>query len=173
MLIKSRRSFRSYKKQDVPSEKISKLIEMLAYPPTGSNVDTLHFSIVGTAEKMRAISKFTYEKMFAVENPSPIMQFCKAQYEKGADYVYRGAPSMIAVSVNKAKAIAGCENADPIIALSYFELYAQSLGLGTLKRARSERKRTLSNSARLQKHRIEHRQNLLPVLFARHRPTPV
>ena len=80
---------------------------MLAYPPTGGNVDTLHFSIVGTAEKMRAISKFTYEKIFAVENPTPIMQFCKAQYEKGADIIYRGAPSMIAVSVNKSKAIAG------------------------------------------------------------------
>ena len=39
---------------------------------------------------------------------------------------------MVAVSVDNSKVIAGCENADPIIALSYLDLYAQSLGLGTL-----------------------------------------
>lgn len=131
-LIKSRRSVRAFKQQDVPSEKISKLIEMLAFPPKGGNVDSLHFSIVGTAEKMRAIEKLTYETIQAVDKASPVIEFCRENYNRGVDFIYRGAPSMVAVSVNKSKAIAGCENADPIIALSYLELYAQSLGLGTL-----------------------------------------
>ncbi len=60
------------------------------------------------------------------------MEFCRDNYNKGIDFIYRGAPSLVAVSVNKARAVAGCENADPIIALSYLDLYAQSLGLGTL-----------------------------------------
>ena len=131
-LIKARRSFRFYKNSDVPQEKIEKLVEMLAYPPKGGNIDDLHFSIVGTAEKMREISKFTYDKILSMKNPSPVVEFCRENYKKGKDFVYRNAPSMIAVSVDNAKAIAGCENADPIIALSYFDLYAQSLGLGTL-----------------------------------------
>ena len=131
-LIKSRRSVRAFKQQDVPSEKISKLIEMLAFPPKGGNVDSLHFSIVGTSEKMRAIEKLTYETIQAVDKASPVIEFCRENYNRGVDFIYRGAPSMVAVSVNKSKAIAGCENADPIIALSYLELYAQSLGLGTL-----------------------------------------
>lgn len=39
---------------------------------------------------------------------------------------------MVIVSVDKNKAVRGCENVDPIIALAYLELFAQSLGLGTL-----------------------------------------
>ena len=39
---------------------------------------------------------------------------------------------MVVVSVNKSKVAPGCETVDPIIALSYLELYAWSLGLGTL-----------------------------------------
>ena len=131
-LIKSRRSVRFYKNQDVPQEKIAKITEMLAYPPTGGNVDTLHFSIVGTAEKMREIIKVTYDKVCDSDSNSTVFKFARDGHSKGKDIVYRGAPSMIAVSVDKSKAIAGCENADPIIALSYLDLYAQSLGLGTL-----------------------------------------
>lgn len=131
-LIKSRRSVRFYKNQDIPKETLDKLIEMLAYPPTGGNVDSLHFSIVGTAAKMREFAKLTREIVLKLESDSPIINFVKAQYAEGNDYIYRGAPSMVAVSVDKAKAIVGCENADPIISMSYLELYAQSLGLGTL-----------------------------------------
>ncbi len=131
-LMKSRRSVRFFKKQDVPSEKLNKLVDMLAFPPKGGNVDSLHFSIVGTADKMRAIEKVTYDTIRAIDKGSPVIEFCRDNYNKGIDFIYRGAPSMVAVSVDKSKAIAGCENADPIIALSYLELYAQSLGLGTL-----------------------------------------
>ena len=47
---------------------------------------------------------------------------------KGEDIIFRGAPHLLVVStpVN-----APCANVDPMIALSYFELYAQSLGIGT------------------------------------------
>lgn len=131
-LIKSRRSVRFFQSKDVPPEKISALVDMLAFPPKGGNADSLHFSIVGTAEKMRAIEKFTYETIAAIGHGSPVIEFCRDNYNLGIDFIYRGAPSLVAVSVNKEKAVAGCENADPIIALSYLELYAQSLGLGTL-----------------------------------------
>ncbi|MBR3745512.1 MAG: nitroreductase family protein [Selenomonadaceae bacterium] len=131
-LIKSRRSVRFFQSKDVPPEKISALVDMLAFPPKGGNADSLHFSIVGTAEKMRAIKNFTYETIQAAKNSSPVIEFFRENYNKGIDFIYRAAPSMVAVSVNKEKAVAGCENADPIIALSYLELYAQSLGVGTL-----------------------------------------
>ncbi len=131
-LIKSRRSVRFFKQEDVPSEKISMLTEMLAYPPKGGNADSLHYTIVGTIEKMQTIKNFTYDTIQAMEKGSPIIEFCRDNFNKGIDFIYRSAPSMVAVSVNKSKAIAGCENADPIIALSYLDLYAQSIGLGTL-----------------------------------------
>lgn len=131
-LIKSRRSVRSFKNQDIPADKIAKITEMLAYPPTGGNVADLHFSIVGTAEKMREIIDFTYKTIADLDNPSKTVAFCRDSYRNGKDFIYRGASSMIAVAVDKTKAVVGCENIDPIIALAYLDLYAQSLGLGTL-----------------------------------------
>ena len=52
----------------------------------------------------------------------------KTAFENGEDIIFRKAPHMIIVSSHIK---APCANVDPIIALSYFELYAQSLGLGT------------------------------------------
>ncbi len=131
-LIKSRRSFRFYKKQDIAPEIMTKLTEMLNYPPTGGNKENLHFSIIGTAEKMRTIEKITYKAMAASDNPSPIMKFFLDKLQNGVDFIYRGASSLVAVSIDLSKTIPGCENADPIIPMAYLELYAQSLGLGTL-----------------------------------------
>ena len=44
------------------------------------------------------------------------------------DIIFRNAPHMIVVSSH---IHAPCANVDPIIALSYIELYAKTLGLGT------------------------------------------
>ena len=49
--------------------------------------------------------------------------------ENGEDVIFRGAPHMVIVSV---PLNAPCAGVDPMIALSYFELYAQSMGVGTL-----------------------------------------
>ena len=130
-VIRSRRSVRSYKNQSVPKEKLDKIIQMLPFIPTGANIDTLHFSIVGTKEKMDEIRKLTVEKLNALQSDDPMIQMIKGGMAYG-DMLYRGAPSMIVVSVNKDICATGCETVDPIIALSYIELYAHTLGLGTL-----------------------------------------
>ena len=129
-LIKSRRSVRLFRHEDVPPEKIAKLREMLAYTPKGGNVDCLHFTIVRTRTKMEEIAKIAYDA--AEKSSSPIMKFCAENRARGIDIIYRGAPSMLIASINLDKAVAGCETVDPVIALSYADLYAQSLGLGTL-----------------------------------------
>lgn len=131
-LIMSRRSVRSYARESVPHETLQRLMAMLPFVPTGGNADNLFFSIVETKEKMDEIRKVTYETILSGVSPSRFHTAAKEAYAAGKDIIYRGAPSMIAVAIDKAKTIEGCETADPIIALSYFELYAQSLGLGTL-----------------------------------------
>lgn len=45
-LIKSRRSVRQYKDEEIPEDTMNKLKEMLPYIPTGCNSHALHFSIV-------------------------------------------------------------------------------------------------------------------------------
>lgn len=131
-LIRSRRSFRRYKKQDVPPEKLALIRQMLAYPPTGANLPDLHFTIIGTREKMDAIREATYSNIL-MDRSSMLYRFCHDSYLRGEDMIYRGAPSMIVAAVNpRMLAARSCETVDPVIALSYAELYAQSLGLGTL-----------------------------------------
>ena len=134
-MIKSRRSVRKYRKDDVPAEKLQKIQEMLSYPPTGGNLDNLHFTIVSTREKMDAVRKMTYDGIAALTPDSPLYQLkgiVEQSLAAGRDIVYAGAPAMIVCAVNKNKVAPGCDTIDPIIALSYFELFAQSLGLGTL-----------------------------------------
>lgn len=134
-MIKSRRSIRTYKKEDIAPEKIALIKEMLAYPPRGGNVDALHFTIVPSRNKMDKLRNATYEKILARESngdTSSMTKMLADGWRNGYDTIYRGAPAMILGAVNKNMAVEGCEEADPIIALSYFELYAYSLGLGVL-----------------------------------------
>ena len=133
-LIKSRRSFRHYKKENLAPEMMSKLKDMLNWVPTGVNFHKLHFSFVDDIEVMNDIRDYTTEKVIKVLSNPLTKNILKSfeRYQKailrGEDIIYRGAPHMIVVSspIN-----APCRDVDPMIALSYFELYAQSLGIGT------------------------------------------
>ncbi len=130
-LIKSRRSIRFFKDESLSKDNIEKIKEMLAYTPKGDNVESLLFSIVGTKEKMESIRQATYNNIMKMPDDLSLIKFIKWSYQNGKDIVYRNSPSMVAAFVNSAKVIPGCEAADPIIALSYLELYAWSLGLAT------------------------------------------
>ena len=133
-LMKSRRSVRQYKQENVSEEKLNKLKEMLNYVPTGCNSHSLHFSIVEDKDAMEEIrdkvnSKLLHSVSYNVLSPV-FNKFSKYKdaLKNGEDIIFRNAPHMIVAS---SPITAPCANIDPIIALSYFELYAQNLGLGT------------------------------------------
>ncbi len=113
-LIKSRRSIRFFKNENIDAERLAKIKEILPFVPTGRNIDDLHFTFVETKVKMDEIRKITEEKI------------------GGSNIIYRTSTAMLVISVNKQKAAFTCDMVDPIIAMSYVDLYAQSLGLGTL-----------------------------------------
>ena len=133
-LIKSRRSIRQYKEEEISEETFEKLKSMLAYVPTGCNSHSLHFSIVETKSAMDIIRNKVNEnvlKALSYKALSPIVEKFekyKKGFEEGKDIIFRGAPHMIVAS---SSIKAPCALEDPIIALSYLELYAQHLGLGT------------------------------------------
>ena len=133
-LIKARRSNRLYKNENASKEDINKLKEMLAFVPTGCNFKGLHYSFIEDVDVMNQFRTHVNEKIVSALTKKPIKAVAEkfALFKKfflnGEDVIFRGAPHMIVVS-NSLKA--PCIKEDPIIALSYFELYAQSLGLGT------------------------------------------
>lgn len=134
-LIQSRRSFRNYKSESLDKERMDKLKNMLHWVPTGCNDHRLHFSFIDDVKVMNEFRNKVNKKLIHILTKTPI----KAVTEKfsrykdallnGEDILFRGAPHMIVVS---SPVDAPCANVDPMIALSYFELYAQSLGVGTV-----------------------------------------
>jgi len=131
-LIKMRRSCRNYKEENIDKEKMEKLKDILNWVPTGVNYRGLHFTFVENKETMDEIrSKLLNNlKSYAQNHKGDKLSYIYEQSVKsGKSVVLRNAPHMVVVSVDEDSP---CKEIDPIIALSYFELYAQSLGLGTL-----------------------------------------
>lgn len=133
-IIKSRRSVRQFTNEEIPYEKLEKIKEMLPYIPTGCNNHSLHFSIVKNKSVMEYMKNKVNElllKTMSYKALAPIMNKFSRYKDallNGEDVIFRGAPHMIVVS---SPLSAPCANVDPIIALSYIELYAQHLGIGT------------------------------------------
>lgn len=133
-LIKSRRSIRQFKDEELSEEEIQKIKDMLPYIPTGCNSHKLHFSFVEKKSVMRALKEKvnqTFIKLLNNKILSPLVSHFKVYkdcFEKGEDIIFRDAPHMIVVS---SPITAPCAPQDPVIALSYIELYANSLGFGT------------------------------------------
>ncbi len=137
-LIKSRRSIRKFKKTNVSKETIQKLKSMLKYVPTGCNNHKLQFSFIEDIDTMDDFRNKVNSKILHFFNKKPV-KFLLNRMNKfskykdailnGEDVIFRNCPHAVVVS---APISAPCPVQDGIIALSYFELYANSLGLGTL-----------------------------------------
>ncbi len=133
-LIQSRRSIRNYKNENVDPEKLQKLKDMLKWVPTGCNYHKLHFSFIDDVPVMNEFRTHVNSKLLNALTKKPVEAVTEKfsaytnALKRGEDVIFRGAPHMLVVS-NPVKA--PCAKEDTIIALSYFELYAQSLGIGT------------------------------------------
>ncbi len=134
-LIQCRRSFRSYRRENLDPDLLAKLRGMLAFVPTGVNAHSLDFAFVDDLAVMDSIRETVNSRVreLMTRDPLPpgVAGFARyrRQFLTGEDVIFRGAPHLLAVSAAEASP---CPAVDPVIALSYFELYAQSLGVGTV-----------------------------------------
>lgn len=135
-LMKGRRSIRRYQKTPVSREEIASLLETVAYAPTGVNNRQVLFTVIEDPEVMDSLRKTTYATLEAIINNGGLpkgMEFFEAMVtnavKSGQDTIFRGAPHLLIVSAPKESP---SPEADCYIALTYFELLAASMGLGTL-----------------------------------------
>ena len=134
-LIANRRSFRSYRHENLDDVTLGKLKDMLKFVPTGVNAHSLYFAFIDDVKVMDEFRDYVSNQiagMLAGEPDSPFlarMARYRGQFERGKDVIFRGAPHMLVVAADEKSATPAV---DPSIALSYFELYAQSLGVGTV-----------------------------------------
>jgi nitroreductase/NAD-dependent dihydropyrimidine dehydrogenase PreA subunit len=131
-LVRGRRSVRQFRDEDVPATLIDDLLADLAHAPTGGNTRDLAFSLVPNRKAMGTLRERIIKTIKAgqesvgVQNGF-IADIATAYYNGGKDMLFWGAPHLLIVSPGE-KTICGHE--DTVIALSYFELLAQSANLG-------------------------------------------
>lgn len=136
-LMKGRRSVRRYKQENVDPALLRRVLDVAAHAPTGVNARQLWVTVIDDTASMDAFRKEVYQRLedLVRENrmpENPRRQFFSSAPElwrKGLDPIFRHAPHCVLVSNAKD---APCREQDSLIYLSYFELMAQSGGLGTV-----------------------------------------
>jgi len=136
ILIKGRRSVRQYRDENLDGELIERLLNVAWHAPTGVNANGVKFTVIDNKEKLHMFRDETYLRLGELvdtnqlpENRAMFASFVKLWQEKCVDVLFRNAPHLVVTSAPKK---GPTPVADSIIALSYFELYAQSSGIGTL-----------------------------------------
>jgi nitroreductase/NAD-dependent dihydropyrimidine dehydrogenase PreA subunit len=133
ILARGRRSVRRFLDENIPAECIDELLADTAHAPTGCNARDLTFSVVEDRADLRALLEKIVialeERKKAGDSLPDFLSEAAAAYRRdGSDDFFRGAPHVLLVS-SGTEAVCGAE--DVLIALSYFELLAQSAGIGT------------------------------------------
>ena len=137
-LIKGRRSVRQYRDEPLDKDTIGRLLDIAWHAPTGVNTQSVLFTVIDDKAVMDAIRDEVYrelEKVLPAEVPEDdhTMQFVvfsvRDRKENGSDILFRGAPHLVITSSPEP---GPSPVADPHIALAYFELMAQSMGIGTV-----------------------------------------
>jgi nitroreductase/NAD-dependent dihydropyrimidine dehydrogenase PreA subunit len=131
--LRSRRSVRFFKKQPVEKEKIQRLVEIARYAPSGGNLQMVEWMVFTNADRIKEIAGLTVEWMRKVmanapQSVPPYFPLIIGAWDIGYNSVTWSAPVLIVASAPK-EATTGM--VDVSLALSYLELAAQKLGLGT------------------------------------------
>lgn len=132
--LRSRRSIRTYKVQDVDAETLTRLIDIARYAPTGSNSQLVQWLIVPTRDKVVQLTALAVDWMRnAIHKKDPMAEAFQMAgivraWDNGIDIISRGAPALIIAHGPEAYPIMTIDSA---IAISYLDLAAPSLGLGS------------------------------------------
>ena len=133
-LLKSRRSIRAYKESAVKRETLLTLIDAARYAPSGSNSQPVHWLLIEDKAEIKRLAALVVDWMRVVVKETPELaapgrfdRIVRA-WDEGIDRIFRSAPHLAVAFGLKTHPAAqpAC-----IIALTYLELAACAMGLGT------------------------------------------
>jgi nitroreductase len=135
-LIKGRRSVRRYKDENLDPALLDRLLEVAWHAPTGVNSRQVLFTVIDNKDDMALLRDEVMaglERLVASDALPESMafygKFLKLWQEKKVDILFRGAPHFLIASTPQHLASPA---PDCLIALSYFELFAQANKVGTV-----------------------------------------
>lgn len=135
LLLKSRRSIRSYEDKSVPPETLQRLIDIARYAPSGHNTQPVRWLIAEDSKETRRLAGLVAEWMRSLVETNPqgaaALGFDRLvdAWDRGRDMILRGAPHIVVAHTDEVYGPLG-ETAC-VIAMTYLELAAYSLDLGT------------------------------------------
>lgn len=136
LLIKGRRSVRQYENENLEPELLQRLLDVACHAPTGRNVRPVRFTVVDDREKLARLREEVMTRLGTIVQADRLpsgREFFAEIYrlwkEAGVDTLFRNAPHLLVVSAPKE---AACPVQDCLIAMSTFELFAQTVGVGTV-----------------------------------------
>jgi len=131
--LRSRRSIRFFKPDAPDKATLKRLIEIARYAPSAGNAQMVEWTVVTDSSKIkemagRAVDWMRHVLEKAPQSAPPYMPVVVKAWDLGLDTVLRNAPVLVVASAPK-QAPNGM--VDVTLALSYFELAAPPLGVGT------------------------------------------
>lgn len=132
--LRSRRSIRQYRDRPVEKETIQRLIELARYAPTGGNNQLVEWWVFTDRGELRRFSAMVIDWMRQLLQKVPLTSLppyfsrILTAWDAGHDTVLRNAPVLI-LALAPAESATGM--VDLTVALSYLQLAALPLGLGT------------------------------------------
>jgi nitroreductase len=131
--LRSRRSIRAYQVKPVDCNTIRRLIEIARYAPTSGNSQLVEWVVLTDRAKIKDIAWITPDFARQIMNEpkmlaaAPYLKTMLARWDTGTDTILRNVPPIVVASAPE-EAISGF--ADLVLALSYLELMAPTMGLG-------------------------------------------
>lgn len=134
-LIRGRRSMRRFLPDPVPAETINRMLATVANAPTGKNNRQCLFTVIDDPATMEVVRRETLEGLRRAVAEKRLgeglgyFRHVVTAWDQGRDIIFRRAPHLLMVSVPPSVTT---PDADALIAMSYFELLAATMGIGTL-----------------------------------------
>ena len=132
--LRSRRSIRAYRDKAVPREDLKHLIETARYAPSGHNSQGAEWLVLTGREQLHRMAAVVVDWMRWMQIDMPElaqslhMNRTIERWDGGEDVILRGAPALIIAHADKDNRMAP---STCTIALTYLELAAVSMGLGS------------------------------------------
>ncbi len=132
--LRSRRSIRVFTDEPVSRDELTRLIELARYAPSGHNSQCAEWLVIGGRNEVRKLADIVAEWMhWQIDNRTDLavamhLDVVVRTFEAGKDIILRDAPVLV---VAHGRADNGMAPSTCTIALTYLELAALGLGLGT------------------------------------------
>lgn len=122
-IIKSRRSIRNYKEEQITEEELQAIIEAGLFAPSGNNRQSWHFTVIQNKHLLKELNYETKDILSRSDNP-----FLKRVGNNEELDIFNGAPTVIIVSGKEAdsNSAANCAAASENMLIA-----AQSLGVAS------------------------------------------